>query len=385
MIVAHLSDLHLGYRGFGRWDHGVNVRERDVSRAFQAAVEGVITARPDLVVITGDVFDRPDPSPAALVTLTRGIEALRRELPETPVHLVAGARDTPRRAGDSGALAALDAFPNVEAATSIPRTIFYEDRSLNVHLVPHRAVLAGAVSIAEPDPRARFNVLAAYGRVQVVGARSPEETADSNSRGSDAANSDPTAPAPAAEPGLDPTGWNYIALGSEHGHRDVWGPVVYAGALERVGATPWREAGQDKGFVVADLVASTHRFERVAGRAVVALAPTRAPHSSGAALRDRFAEVVREVPGGIDGKIVRVRLRGPRPGDLAELAGVLPELTRTALHLSVEVEDPGGMAPSEPLPDLAERAVACLPEGAPEATAGLLRQLLPARPGATTP
>lgn len=359
MIVAHLSDLHLGYRGFGRWDHGVNVRERDVARAFQTAIEGVIAARPDLVVITGDVFDRPDPSPAALVTLTRGIEALRLELPQTPVHLVAGARDTPRRAGDSGALVALDTFPNVEAATSIPRTIYYEERSLNVHLVPHRSVLTGAASIAEPDPRARFNVLAAYGRVHVV----------------DAETMDDVAVAP-----LDPAGWDYIALGSEHGHRRVAPRVAYPGALERVGATPWREAGQDKGFVVIDLERPTLRFERVAGRAVVALAPTRAPHSSGSALRARFAEVAREVPGGIEGKIVRVRLRGPRPGDLAELAGVLPELTRTALHLSVEVEDSGGAGPAEPPPSLVERALACLPDGAPDAAAALLQQLLPAAP-----
>lgn len=350
MIVAHLSDLHLGYRGLGRWDHGVNVRERDIARAFQSAVERVIEARPALVVITGDVFDRPDPSAQALVTLTRGIEALSTALPETPVHLVAGARDTPRRVGDSGALAALDAFPNVEAATSIPRTIHYEHLSLHVQLLPHRAVRAESQPLIEPDPRARFNVLAAYGQVR-------------------------------DDPGLanlevDPQGWSYVALGSEHDMRAVAPRVSHAGALERVGPTPWREAGQDKGFLLVDLETGERRFERIPGRAVVALAPTRAPRAAEAALRYRFAEVVREIPGGIAGKIVRVRLRGPRPGDLAALAGVLPDLSSAALHLSVEVEDQGG-APSADMPlDLLEHARACLDADAPAGAAQLLAEVL---------
>lgn len=349
MKLVHLSDLHLGHRAFDRQDRGVNLRERDISSAFHRALDEVVKVAPELVVITGDVFDRPDPSPAALVSLTRGLESLRSALPETPVHLVAGARDTPRRAGDNGALAAMDAFPHVEAATSIPRNVVYEQRSLHVQLLPHRAILRGPHPVTEPDPRARWNVLVAYGRVSLDEG-----------------------------PGLqvDASAWSYVALGSEHGYRALTPGVVYAGALERVGPAPWREAGEEKGFVVADLEAGTHRFHAVPGRAVVALAPTRAPRGAGAALRDRFQEVVREVPGGIGGKIVRVRLRGPTPSDLMELAGVLPELDRQALHLSVEVDDPGGGIRPESADSLAERARAALPDDAPEGAAALLDQLL---------
>lgn len=349
MKLVHLSDLHLGHRAFDRQDRGVNVRERDISLAFHRALEEVVRVSPDLVVITGDVFDRPDPSPAALVSLTRGLESLRSALPDAPVHLVAGARDTPRRTGDNGALAAMDAFPHVEAATSIPRNVVYEDRSLHVQLLPHRAVLRGPHPVTEPDPRARWNVLAAYGRVSLDEG-----------------------------PGLqvDPSGWSYVALGSEHGYRVVSPGVVYAGALERVGPAPWREAGEEKGFVVVDLEEGTHRFHAIPGRAVVALAPTRAPRGAPAALRDRFQEVVREIPGGIGRKIVRVRLRGPTPSDLVELAEPLLELDRQALHLSVEVDDPGGGIRPESADSLAERARAALDDTAPEGTAALLDRLL---------
>ena len=348
MIVAHLSDLHLGHRAFDRWERGVNVRERDVAQAVQRAFEEVIARKPDLVVITGDVFDRPDPSPGALVTLTRGIEALRAALPETPVVMVAGARDTPRRSSDASALAALDTFPNVEAATAMPRSIVYEQRSLHVLLIPHGAVLRGPQPLLEPDPRMAHNVLVTCGRV-----------------------------AHGEGPGLqvDPSEWDYVALGSQHTHRVVGPRVAYAGSLERIGSAPWREAGEEKGFVTVDLVAGEIRFHTLAGRPVVALAPSRAPARDPERLRARLEEVVREIPGGIEGKVVRVQLRRPTPSDLVALQGLLPELDEAAVHLSVGVEGSGTDGASAAVDPL-ERARAALPADAPPEARALLDRVL---------
>ncbi len=347
MILAHLSDLHLGHRAFDRWDEGVNLRERDFSLAFQRAVDDMIAQAPDVVIMTGDVFDRPDPPPGALVTLARGLEALHSALPGVPVHLVAGARDTPRRRGDAGALAALDAFPHVEAATTIPRSIFYEELSLHVQLIPHRAVLRGPQPLIEPDPRARWNVLATYGRV---------------ARGEG--------------PGLqvDRAGWDYVALGGRHTFEIVAPRVSYPGSLERVGSTPWREAGEEKGFAIVDLASGDIGFRGVVGRPVVALATSRAPSGDPERLRTRFAEVVREVPGGIARKIVRVRLRGPAPSDLVALQGLLSEFDRSAVHLSVEVEDPGGL--EGPPIDLMARVQGNLGSASHEAANRLLERVL---------
>ena len=328
MIVAHLSDLHLGHRAFDRTDRGQNVRERDLAVAFARAMEELVDVAPDLVVIAGDVFDRPDPPPGALVALTRGLEALHTTLPDTRVLMVAGARDTPRRSEDSGALAALDAFPNVDAATGSARTVVLSRHSTQVVLLPYRSILSDPLPAPEPDPRQRWNIVVAHGR---------------------------TMRDPGAGVLLEEGRWNYVALGGHHTHRVVAPRVVYSGALERVGPSPWDEAAEEKGFVVADLSSGEVRFHPVSGRPVVAMAPTRVPPGDPEALRRRIDEVTREIPGGIDQKIVRIRLRGPRPADLAALPpGFLAGLVDRALHLSVELEEEAP-APAPPAVPLRER------------------------------
>ena len=159
MIVAHLSDLHLGFRAYGQVEDGANLRERDIAAAFERASQEVARVHPDLILIAGDVFDRPDPRPRAVVALARGLEVLRASIPESPVIMVAGPRDTPRRLGDPGALAVFDTFPNVEAATGLTRSILIEKLDLHVCLLPYRAITRHPPALPEPDPRIKWNAV----------------------------------------------------------------------------------------------------------------------------------------------------------------------------------------------------------------------------------
>jgi len=309
MIVAHLSDLHLGFRAYGRAQGGVDVRERDVAAAFERASNQVVKADPDVVVIAGDVFDRPDPPAGAVVALARGLEVLRAALPETPVLLVAGPRDTPRRQGDPGALAAFDTFPNVEAATGLMRSILIDRLELHACLVPYRALTRHPPALPEPDPRRKWNLLVLHAE---AGARD---------RGIH----------------IDPGEWSYVALGGEHRRRKVTERIRYSGALERVALDPWGEAADQKGFFVTDLASGRTDFHAIPGRPVVALAPVKVGHGDPSRLLRRVREVTAEVPGGIAGKIVRLRLEGAAPADLLALQGEpLRELRGAALHLAVE-------------------------------------------------
>jgi exonuclease SbcD len=369
VIVAHLSDLHLGFRAYGRVERGVDVRERDVAIAWERAVQELVRLSPEVVVLAGDVFDRPDPPAGALVALARGLELLRSSLPKTPVLMVAGPRDTPRRPGDPGALAVLDTFPNVEAAAGLPRSILLERLQLHAALVPYRAAVREPALHPEPDPRARWNLLVLHAR-----EGSGDETGVF----------------------VDPADWSYVALGGEHRRRRIAPNVQYSGSLERVDLDPWDEAADEKGFFTVDLDRGSSTFHPIPGRAVAALAPIRVLPDDPDRLRRRVHEVTREVPGGIAGKIVRLRLEGVDPADLLSLQGAqLHDLRQQALHLAVEAGHepqvpPEAWLPSDP-PSLLRGALEAelARDGAGGATVrDLVRALVPDRPdspGATGP
>ena len=86
MRILHTSDWHVG-RHLGRHDRSAEFRE------VLGEVEAIADEREvDLVLVSGDVFDRPIPPVDAL---TLGIEALLRLGAGRPVVVVAGNHDSP--------------------------------------------------------------------------------------------------------------------------------------------------------------------------------------------------------------------------------------------------------------------------------------------------
>src|SRR5690606_23792546 len=97
MILAHLADLHLGYRAYHRLaPGGLNARERDVAAAFDLAADRVIALRADLVLVAGDAFHTVRPSNTAIAGAFRQFARLRAARPEAPVVVIAGNHDSPR-------------------------------------------------------------------------------------------------------------------------------------------------------------------------------------------------------------------------------------------------------------------------------------------------
>ena len=71
MKVGIMSDLHLGSR-----QYGLEERENDFYIQYNAAIDGFIKNKVNLVIIGGDLFDQPRPSPKALEAFTNGMKKL---------------------------------------------------------------------------------------------------------------------------------------------------------------------------------------------------------------------------------------------------------------------------------------------------------------------
>lgn len=301
MKVAHLSDLHLGY--------GSGQRARDVLRAFEAAMARAAALEPDLVVVSGDVFDHPEVGAQPIAVFAKAVARLRSRLPGVAVAVAAGVRDTPLDSERPGPLALVGEVASVQAACTSVLRFRALDGAASVVLAPHRAVADSRPLAVAPDPEAEWNVLVAYAAVA-----------------SDAAHASVV---PLA-------GWDYVALGSRHTRACVAEQAHYAGSLERIGPDPWSEAAEDKGFMTFDAGAAKATFWRVGARPAISLAPVDATGRGTATAARRLAEALAAVPGKIDGTLLRIPVKGLAPEDLAVLdRKALEPIRRRAAELRV--------------------------------------------------
>src|SRR5690606_29871598 len=144
---------------------GINQREADVAAAFRAAVDGVIAARPDAVLVAGDLFHAVRPTNTAIVFAFRQLQRLREALPDAPVVLIAGNHDTPR-SSETGSILALLEDLGVDVAASEARRFEYPALDLSVLAVPHAALFEGERPALEPAGPARRQVLMLHGEVE---------------------------------------------------------------------------------------------------------------------------------------------------------------------------------------------------------------------------
>jgi DNA repair protein SbcD/Mre11 len=309
-VLVHLSDLHLGFRAFPGTDRGWNLRERDVASAFQRAIQDAARLRPRLVLLSGDLFHRSDPPSTAFLSLTRGLRTLQSLVPGVGILVIAGERDTPLSPADPGPVAVLDSLPGVEAAAGAPRAVRFRELDLHALLAPYRATQGPALPELRPDPEARFNLLLLRGR-------------------------------PATDAGavlVDPDDWDYVAVGGSHRSWTLAPHIRCPGSLERVGWDPWSEATEEKGFFSYELESRKGEFHPVATRPVVDLAPVRVNPETAEGGTRRLRHLVDEVPGGVAGKLVRIRLEGDIsvPEEGVE-AGFLEGLRRKAGVVEIRI------------------------------------------------
>src|SRR5437867_11180400 len=166
MRLAHLADLHLGFRQFDRQTpKGTNQREADIAEVFRRAVDDLLEQQPDLIVIAGDIFHSVRPTNAAILFFFRELHRLRSGLPASPIVAIAGEHDTPRST-ETGTILRLYEALGVEIAIEEARRIVLPKLDCAVLAVPQQALAQAERPALRPEPGGggpTLNVLVTHG------------------------------------------------------------------------------------------------------------------------------------------------------------------------------------------------------------------------------
>lgn len=306
MKLAHLADLHLGFRQFDRQNSkGINQREWDVAEAFKRAVDDLLEQKPELIVIAGDIFHSVRPTNAAILFFFRELHRLRTGLPATPVVAIAGEHDTPRST-ETGTILRLYEALGVEIAIEEARRIVLPKLDCAVLAVPQQALAKADRPALRPEAGGpTFNVLLTHGRYGGLG----EERGTIEYGGAELSREL-----------LAPEKWDYIALGHYHSAQSVATNAWYSGSLEYLPPNPWgqmqdelaqkittkgKKLRRGKGYLLVELPGARVDFREIApARRHIDLEPIRGAGLNAKELDAKIAEAVGKAK--IDDQIVRL-------------------------------------------------------------------------------
>jgi exonuclease SbcD len=257
--IAHIADTHLGYRHYTKLDPVTNRNQRsvDVERAFECAVDDILTRDVDLIIHAGDVFDHVRPSWATLRIFVRAMRKI--EAAGIPTVVIAGNHDTPRLRTSGSVYSLLEmVLPGIRFAAGYEQAPPFRPEGLDVaiHAVPHGA-------LTNPDPPMPLmlgntrNVLIFHGlapQAQVAVGHEPGEES--------------------LTPELLDAEADYIALGHYHIPGEQTRNAWYSGSTERFG---FRDERVDTGYSIVTLGdrGSAPQVERISlpGRPMKTLKP----------------------------------------------------------------------------------------------------------------
>lgn len=303
MRLIHFSDTHLGFTESSKVDRetGVNFREQDTYKAFNAVIEQAIKLKPDLVIHAGDLFHSSRPSNRAIVTALVGFQQLSAA--GIPVVLIAGNHSVPRVAATGSIFEVMRVFPKVWSAHRERYEVF-KIGDAAVHCIPHmstEASLGSALAAVRMDREKRFNVVVMHGAVRGTGERYSLGEFNEIAVGK------------ATLGHLDK--FDYVALGHYHKCLQVVPNAWYSGSPERFHQN---EAGYKKGFLEVDLTSHKVTFHPLAAREIAVLPPIACPERSLQEIHNAVEMSLRKAAP-ITEKIVIVRLEQVDPTTWIEL------------------------------------------------------------------
>lgn len=328
MKVAHLADLHLGFRRYQRiTPEGVNQREADVARAFRTVVDGLIATGPDLVLVAGDHFHSIRPGNHAIIDAYSQWARFRAARPEVPVVIVSGNHDTPRTSEVGFILRLFHQLPGFYVAAGDPKDFRLQVAGTAVHI---RAVPESnrPVPINQPD-KDGLRILLLHGDTPstVKWKGDPQGVFCHN-----------------VVPVEELARWDYAALGHYHVTQQVGEHAWYAGAIEYTSSDPWAELREEEGIGKAWLLVTfdgrvpTVERQPVPTRALRDLPVVDAAAMTGAELMDALRA---NLPAQYDGMVLRQVVQNVPPSRRQELDhSAIRRWKATALEYQLDLRRP---------------------------------------------
>jgi DNA repair exonuclease SbcCD nuclease subunit len=173
MRVAAIGDAHLGRAYLPYAIDGVNQRELDFEKSFEASVKLALAQEPQLIVWLGDIFDHPRPSYRSYRLAQRALATIREH--GVKVVVISGNHDTPRVPGKGSPYSALaDTFPEMHFAHRFSYERF-DLPGLAVHAVPQMMTVEAALEALDTAAASRVvgvtNLLLTHPRISQLQPR----------------------------------------------------------------------------------------------------------------------------------------------------------------------------------------------------------------------
>lgn len=278
MRFVHSADIHLGFTAYARESSGQNSRGLDICSAFESLVAATISAKADALIIAGDLFHGIRPAFRTLSFCMQQIGRLKDA--SITVFISGGNHDTPKTAGVSSPLEALEFFDNVTCAYDAPKSVPCGDAVF--HLMPYRfkkdTLWAEIESIA-PEPT-KYNVLVLHCAVDLLKTMQYDEVLLSMD-----------------EIKKIRSRFDYVAMGHFHGQT-----ADYSGSLEKL---TFNEKGDKKGYIIVETPAGKIEHIEMPTRPMLDLPPLDLAASS--TPTSDILTALRNA-GDIKGKIVRLKV-----------------------------------------------------------------------------
>jgi DNA repair exonuclease SbcCD nuclease subunit len=322
MKLVHLADLHLGYRAYNRLSsEGLNVREKDILKAFKEALDKILEINPDLIVMAGDIFHKPRPSNSTIHVTIKLLQNFRQKC-NAPIVMISGNHEAVKSSEAGSVLSIFESvISNVKVINDNIQEVVLDNINTSILCVPHGGLSQVEKTDLSPNKNYKYNIMVIHGTYE----NCPELAGYGHG-------------ALIKETDIKGNNWDYIAFGHYHTFTQLAPNTFYSGAIERTTSNIWQEANDKKGFIVYDFESKECKHISLnTARKIVDIKRINAKDLTSAEINQKIDEEIDKITD-LDNSIVRMTIENVDPVAIREIDyKKIREIKKTAVHFRFNI------------------------------------------------